>query len=168
METLTLEQAYFIGELIAAFGVIVSLLYLGRQMKQNTEANQVNAAQVFVDMFNTFTASLGSSDDMADIWYRGTSDYQSLNVQETIRFNALAHQWFRIIESAYQQWKRGAVDKDFWAGLSNCAIDTYSTPGLSTYSKIRQHWHGPEFINWLESTKQNQGSKDLYGFLEQK
>jgi hypothetical protein len=44
MENITLEQIYYIGELIAVIAVIASLLYAGKQMKQNTEAMQVNAA----------------------------------------------------------------------------------------------------------------------------
>ena len=37
MEPLTLEQAYYIGELIAAFVVIVSVIYLALQVRQNTQ-----------------------------------------------------------------------------------------------------------------------------------
>ena len=101
MESFTLEQAYYIGELIAALAVIVSLLYVGRQMKQNTEAIQINAAQEFVQMFNTFTADLGSNKEMTVIWYTGTSDYKSLNKIDSIRFHAMVAQWMRIMESIY-------------------------------------------------------------------
>lgn len=64
------------GELIAVFAVIISLIYVGRQVKQNTEAIQISAAQAFVGMYNTFTANLGASNDLADIWYRGTTDFR--------------------------------------------------------------------------------------------
>ena len=41
METLTLEQAYYIGELIAAFGVITSLLHVGFQIRETKKAVRV-------------------------------------------------------------------------------------------------------------------------------
>ena len=76
MESLTLEQAYYIGELVAVTVVIVSLIYVGRQIKQNTEAIQVNAAQAFVEAYNTFTADLSTSEENTDIWYRGSTHYR--------------------------------------------------------------------------------------------
>jgi hypothetical protein len=168
MEILTLEQAYYVGELIAAFAVIVSLLYVGRQMKQNTEAIQIGAAQEFVQMFNTFTADLGNSEEMALIWYQGTQDYNNLDKASTIRFHAMVAQWMRIMESIYQQWKRGAVDSDTWEGVTSLQRDTVIMPGIIEWEKVRGHWHGPEFRGWIESLRQSSNAKSLYQHLENK
>ena len=41
METLTLEQAYYMGELLAAVIVIISIFYLAAQVKHSTRATQL-------------------------------------------------------------------------------------------------------------------------------
>jgi hypothetical protein len=168
METLTLEQAYYVGELTAALAVIISLLYVGRQMKQNTEAIQINAAQEFVQMFNTFTADLGNNKEIATIWYQGTTDYDGLDKIDSIRFHAMAAQWMRIMESIFQQRKRGAIDEDTWQGIINLQKDTVSMPGIIKWEKIRGHWHGPEFRDWIKSLRQFSDIKPLYKHLENK
>ena len=38
METLTLEQAYYIGELFGVVAVVTSLIYLAIQLRQNTKS----------------------------------------------------------------------------------------------------------------------------------
>ena len=68
MESLTLEQTYYIGELVGVLVVIISLIYVGLQVKQNTNATHATAAQSFVEMYNTFTSVVGSSKETADIW----------------------------------------------------------------------------------------------------
>jgi hypothetical protein len=166
METITLEQAYYIAELTTAVAVIISLVYVGRQVKQNTDATQVNAAQVFVQMYNTFTSYLGSSEELAELWYRGTTAYQGLNNVEKIRFNAIAGQWFRIAESVYQQWKRGALDKDFFTGVITQNIQVTSMPGMHEFIKVRGHWYGPEFCKWLEAMGQEYEGPSIYKYLE--
>jgi hypothetical protein len=166
MEPSILEQITMVGELIASVAVVISLIYLGRQMRQNTQAVQINAAQEYVQMFNTFTSELGGTEEMADIWYRGTSNYESLTKIEVVRFHALVAQWMKIMESAYQQWKHGAVDDDTWIGISNLQKDTVCMPGIVIWREIRGHWHGPEFLNWIDEFMQSSDGKPLYGHLE--
>ena len=168
MELITLEQAYQIGELVAAIAVIVSLIYVGRQMKQNTEAVQISAAQEFVQMLNTFTADLGGSDEMAMIWYQGATDYKSLDKVKVIRFHAMAAQWMKIMESSYQQWKRGAIDEDTWKGIVSIQQDTVVSSGLVEWEKVRGHWLGPEFRGWIKSLRELPEARPLYKHLETK
>ena len=42
---MTLEQLAGLGEIIAALGVVISLIYVARQIRQNTDAVQANTEQ---------------------------------------------------------------------------------------------------------------------------
>ncbi len=42
MESLTLEQIYFMSEIIGVIAVIISLIYVGLQVKQNTHVVRLN------------------------------------------------------------------------------------------------------------------------------
>ena len=42
MESLTLEQLYFMSEIIGVITVIISLIYVGLQVKQNTHVVRLN------------------------------------------------------------------------------------------------------------------------------
>lgn len=62
METFTLEQMSYIVEIIGVIAVAASLIYVGKQIQQNTKTMQVNAAGVqaqwLMKVFSNVTWSL--------------------------------------------------------------------------------------------------------------
>ena len=50
METITLEQAYYIVEIIGVTVVVASLIYVGKQLQLNVESLQANQRQTTTAM----------------------------------------------------------------------------------------------------------------------
>ena len=167
MESLTLEQVSYLAEIIGVIVVVISLIYVGAQIKQNTNATQAAAAQSFVEMYNTFTSAVGSSEEMADIWRIGLTDMDILGETEKVRFSAIAAQCMKVFESGYLQWQRGALDDDLWSGLSVAAIDVVNQPGVRKWWSFRKKWHGKAFQNWIDTHHLSTSSQSMYPFLTQ-
>ena len=74
MESLTLEQAYYIGELVGVVVVIASLIFVGLQIRQNTEVSRLTAAQAYADVDNAFVGIINTSQNLADILHRGSEE----------------------------------------------------------------------------------------------
>ncbi len=51
MDTIAFEQVYYIAETISAFVVIISLFYLGYQLRQNTQTMRVTATQAHIKAY---------------------------------------------------------------------------------------------------------------------
>ena len=164
MEALTLEGIYFIGQTIAAVAIVISLIYVGRQVKQNTEATQIGASQAFVQMFNTITNNIGST--ASDIWLRGVRDFDGLNEHEKVRFSTSAAQLVRVFESAYYQWRRGALDNDIWSGFSRAQLDILNEPGMKQWWSIRKRWHGDQFQTWIDGCLESEAAEPMYPFVK--
>ncbi len=49
METLTLEQAYYIAEIIGVLSIVMSLVYVAVQIRQNTVAIRSDTSQSIHD-----------------------------------------------------------------------------------------------------------------------
>ena len=64
-----------IGEIIAAAVVVVSLVYVALQIRQNTHALKVTAAQAYVGNYNTITTQL-TDPDFAVLWRNGDHSRQ--------------------------------------------------------------------------------------------
>jgi hypothetical protein len=101
METLTLERAYYIGELAAAIGVIISLIYVGIQIKLSTKATWVAASHAFVDTNHTFVGLINQSESLADILFRGSQGIDNLSGAEMVQFSAFYDQCFMTMESNF-------------------------------------------------------------------
>ena len=167
MESLTLEHIYFIGQTMAAIAVIISLIYVGREVRENTKATQVSAAQAFVNAYNTFTSALYHSEEMADIYLRGSIDFQSLSNLERVRFSALSGQLFRLIQAAHIQWQKGALDDDIWSGFIVTLGDTMQAPGVKEWWELRKRWYGHEFQALVNTSANSDGSESAMPFIQE-
>ena len=94
METLTLEQMYYIGELLAAVVVIVSVIYLALQVRQNAISTRLNTLAEINAGFKSFYQSIGENRDLADIYMRGLSNFEGLDRLEKMRFKIFIRRAF--------------------------------------------------------------------------
>ena len=64
---MTLEQYAYIGEIIAAIAVVASLIYVVRQIGQNTEMMRASAASERVQRDTELSTSVSDSQEFAEI-----------------------------------------------------------------------------------------------------
>ena len=76
---MTLEQYSQIGEIVAAISVIASLIYVARQLHQNTNMMSVGNAQHFVDFNISLVGPIVANRELADLWIKGDSDFENLD-----------------------------------------------------------------------------------------
>lgn len=78
-----------IAELLGAFGVLVSLLYLAAQIRQNTAWLRQQAFQMGTNEVRRWAAGLSSSRETSEIFIKGQRDFDSLDASERVRFTML-------------------------------------------------------------------------------
>ena len=66
MEILTLEQAYYISQLIGTLAVIISLVYVAKQIRQNTNTIKLNSAQNLSHELRESLALLASDAELSN------------------------------------------------------------------------------------------------------
>ena len=76
---MTLEQFAYLAEIAAAIGVIISLVYVARQLGQNTEMLRLGAASERVERDYEIAEPIIASREVAEIWMRGQADWDSLD-----------------------------------------------------------------------------------------
>ena len=82
------EAAGTIAEVISAFAVVVSLIYLATQIRQNTNATKAGTSFSVNTALTSMNDALRSSAELADIWIRGCQSLESLSEIERIRFTS--------------------------------------------------------------------------------
>ncbi len=94
---MTLANIAPIADLVAAAGVIASLLFLGYEMRKNSEQARM-ANWHFV--LSALREQKRRSDDpaMADVLYRGRQDYDALSGGEKIMFGYWMEEWIQAQE----------------------------------------------------------------------
>ncbi|NKB32422.1 MAG: hypothetical protein GKR91_04925 [Pseudomonadales bacterium] len=140
-----------IAELIGAVGVILSLLYLARQIRQGTQASRRVAVRELMGAGDNLLQQLGDDRERADLWVRGLETPEKLDDAERIQFSSLLLQNVRTWEQAYHWSKTDQLEGWVTEGndaLRNAILDS---PGFSVWFERRKAWISSEFRQVLEN-----------------
>lgn len=99
---MSLEQFAYFAEIVAAIAVVASLLYVAKQLGQNLSFMRVGASAERVQRDFDLAQSLIESRDMAELWVKGESDFNSLDAADRARLmfferRAIVH-WHNMFE----------------------------------------------------------------------
>ena len=82
---MTLEQYAQIGEIFAAIAVIASLIYLARELHQNTDQTRITVAGAQVDVTKHLVSPLIADREFAELWMKGESEFDCLDAVDQQR-----------------------------------------------------------------------------------
>jgi hypothetical protein len=111
-----LEQYAHLAEIVSSIGVVVSLIYVSVQIRQNTRA--LNAA-TYNDVTGNSIAILTpmyADPEVTEFVERVQSDYESATPAEKRRFHAMLLMAFRHWDNLYYQYRTGALEAELWRG----------------------------------------------------
>jgi hypothetical protein len=112
---MSLEDLGNIGEFVAAVGVIISLIYLAVQIRQNTRSLRAGAFQQYRQQSAELSRLLAEP-DMASVYRTGLDSPDQLTEEERTRFEAMMVFAFNSNENFFLLRKMGLLDDTLWAG----------------------------------------------------
>ncbi len=147
---MTIMELGAIGEFVGAIAVVVTLIYLAFQMRQNTNALKLNTAGSVTEELQEMFALLASNQELAEIFVTASQE-SSLQGAERVRFNTFTHNLVRVYENAFLQWRAGVIDPAHWEGMTRMMIDVTSMAAFQTYWLDRKHWVSEGFQKYMET-----------------
>ncbi len=88
-----------VAEITSAFAVVLSLAYVGYELRQNTNAVLSNTQQSLLELAHGVDAWL-QSESFAEIAVRGDEDYSVLSPQERRQYDKYTQQVLNVWEYA--------------------------------------------------------------------
>ena len=159
---MNLDQIANIAEISAAALVIVSLIYVAIQIKQNTKATQLSTSQAFIDTHGKVVMHIAVDKEFRDIYWRGLKGLSNLHGSETVAFAGWIIHALRVWESFHYQWQNGGFDDRLWAGFKVQLCDLFGYPGAREIWSARYHQLSEEFREFVENEIVSAESKPLY------
>jgi hypothetical protein len=128
-----------IGEIVGALAVILTLFYLARQLRHNSEIVEshtkelrLSALQDTASSFSHLRDPIIRDPNVADIWQRATTDYHSLSGVEKVRADSMLQEFFFAHQAVFNRYLDGAYDQ--WTNHSNGIIKQFlRLPGIQQY-----------------------------------
>ena len=125
---MSLSDLASIGSLVSGIAVLVSLIYLGLQVRQNTHVHRASAHQARLDFVMEFLDGLTDA-SLAPIFLRGLEGDPSMTEVEFTRFRAFMHRWFLGMAEIVWMHERGVLDDDRYAGSTQALREYLGFPG---------------------------------------
>jgi hypothetical protein len=110
-----------IGEMVSAIAVVVSLIYLAFQIRQNTNQIDQNTEAARATAFDSSMAQLGTArqailenEDVARIYHEGSIDPDSLSDHDLLRYRLIVHNVLSSLWNVQSQAKVGGLATETW------------------------------------------------------
>ena len=141
-----------IGEVLGGIAVILTLLYLAAQIRQNTISNRQTALQT-ISVQNAEWLSLIVNDaDVARIFRSGQYDLESLEKEDAVRYGMLMTQFCRVFDTQYHQYLTGALTEDLWTSSARSIAFVMNRSGAKLWwSRFGNQFSDP-FQEFMEQT----------------
>jgi hypothetical protein len=148
---MTLEEIYYIGQTIAVVLILVSIIFVGIQVRQNTAATRAALHQSFTGAMNHLNATMAQSPELSRIWLTGVKDRTALNETERWQFDMLCLSYFHVFDTMHYQTRTGVGETKLLKAEENGLRTLISLPGIRSWWDENPYGYSAEFRAYAES-----------------
>ena len=155
---MTLQDLGAIGELVGGLAVVLSLVYIAFQVRQNSRQIDQNSRQLEASMyfasgeaFSRWWSLVIQDERLADLWNRGLAG-ETLSSTDRLRFHGMASVLFNAWENNFHQEQIGVHHRGTLEIGSPVLSRLLGSPGVRAWwvREARRNFT-PEFIRAVET-----------------
>jgi hypothetical protein len=139
-----------IGQVIGAIAVVISLIYVALQIRQNTNAVRAATAQSVHEHFANWYTTFASDPSLSAVVINGLKDYGSLSETDKARLVAIFMAFLSYSQNAFLKWRQGLLAPSLWLGWEQVIMNLVCAPGGKACGKERSYLFGEEFRRYVE------------------
>jgi hypothetical protein len=151
MESLTLEQAYYIAEIIGVLSIVMSLVYVAMQIRQNTMAIRSDTAQSVHDSWGGVYGRMSVSSELSQVMMKGNSDIDGLSESEKAQYLSFWMHTMLTWQNAYYQFKTGTLEDTLWHTMEKTMLNALlSCPGFRQFWEAREGLFADDYREYVD------------------
>jgi hypothetical protein len=152
------EAISAIGQIVGAIAVVISLIYVAREIRRNARTERVAS----MDSLNRWLREVAEHPHLGELYYRGIHDFESLQNGDLVRFSVLMDQLFYIYQEMYYQQLEGHLAPHVWGMLEVPMGDINAYPGVQAWWRSRSHWFPEDFAKHVNQRQQTAKAPRLF------
>ena len=149
-----------LAQVISAIAVVISLFYVGVQVRQNTKATQALMRQSIADNDINYLMTYLNPDIIAEAEFKLKN-----NIELTpIEFDQLVRQQqvnFRVFENAYYQYQRGLLEKEVWDRYQIIIARLFTLPHVIEQWKTNRRTYTVSFQREVDNIQMDRTIKKV-------
>ena len=148
---LKLTELAHLAEIVAAIAVVVSLIYVGREVQGNTAAIRASALQSVSQRSSEALQTLAYDSVMSRIREVGNADPSLLSAREAYRFREWNRGYWLTMQNVYFQHQLGVFEADVWQGYNRIVCAGIAQAGLRATWEDHRNALSTTFVEVVES-----------------
>jgi hypothetical protein len=156
------EMLSAIGQMVAAIGVIPSLIYLAVQIREQNKERRRAGINILTAQWSELVKSAQESRAFAALFLRGMRSFQDLDAPDKLRFSAFFSRFTRNCEGMFIYYRDGALEKALWDEVERTMSDYFAYGRVREWWETRKHWLTDEFRAVVEAIIAKNPEPKLY------
>ena len=151
-----------LAEIVSAFALIISLLYVASEVKQNTKATKSTTYQAIHNAEDQYWSSLSSNKELSNIWNQGLKNGMSfLNTDQQTQFTISIRRLIYMFQNVHYQKRKEVVDDELWDAWVASLDEFLSEPGFQDVIQLTKPHLSSYFNELIDSRLEEKGIKIL-------
>src|SRR6476659_11105548 len=137
---MSFEQISYLAQIVASAGVVVSFIFVGLQIKQNTRALQRAEHNSTMEQWTVLRQAIAQNRDIAELMTSGLSGERGLDAADQLRLEQMLQEYAWASFHIWDRTQRGAFPKGtFEATAGQLLNDVLSTARGRTWWPSAKH-----------------------------
>lgn len=136
---MNLQDLGNLGEFVGALGVVISLVYLARQMIDNTASIRAQSYNSMVENSIRLLEHAFRDSEFADFLDRAERDPEKLTPAERVRWDSYMTAVFRHFGNMQYAHRVGTLDEQMWESYKSTLKDDLRTPSWAAWFQEHRH-----------------------------
>lgn len=149
-----------IGDFVGGVGVVVTLIYLAVQVRQNSKVVKTSAAEAVMRSISEYFRSSSESAELTRVVAKAMQEFDQLDDAELTQFNLWVFSWFRLVELVHHHYDAGHIPENFWEGQVAHLNGLLKLPPIRNLWEIRKHVFSEDFQRFVENVEDTQSTFD--------
>lgn len=150
-----------VAEIIGAVAVVVSLLYVGLQVNDNTSAIRSTAANDATVTMQAWYLEMGSNRQASDVWFNAMTSAEPLSTNDEFQFMMSMHSVLLGMQNSFLLSQEGTIDAEFREALTIALVAVKDLPGMERFWRQRRHFFHSDFAAYVEDQLAQDGIETL-------
>jgi len=146
-----LSQLASIAEIVGATAVVISLLYVGAQVRDSARAVRSAAVNDANSAVQAWYQSLSENRGVSETWVDGLLSSEALEPDDEFQFMMTAQSAFLAFQNSYLLAREGSLDEDVMGSITAALLPTKDLPGMRRFWRQRRGYFYPEFADYIDA-----------------
>ena len=150
-----LKKLALIAEILGGIAILISLIFVGIQFKENAKATKSANASATVAAMANWYIELGNNKESSELFYDFMADPDLMTPQQRFQVVMNAHGLFIIFQNSYYLSKEGTLDSEMQNSLTSVILAVVDQPGFNFFWEQRKAFFFKEFRLYVEDIIEN-------------